>query len=59
MRENCLPNVHTHHKKEMNARITADAKDRKSLQDKLGLCIDPLETDSHPEGLVNILLQGK
>lgn len=45
----------TSHKEEMPARIKADAKDRKALQDKLELCLDPLDPGQHPEHLVNIV----
>lgn len=49
------PATHTSHKEEMKARIKTDAKDRKALQDKLQLCIDPLSSDEHPNELVNIV----
>ena len=45
----------THHKEEMEARIKADTQDRKTLQEKLEVCIDALNEAQHPEGLVNIV----
>ncbi|KAK5922319.1 hypothetical protein CgunFtcFv8_019592 [Champsocephalus gunnari] len=45
----------THHKEEMKARMKSDGEDRKHLREKLELCIDPLNNDQHPEGLLNIV----
>ena len=45
----------THHKEEMKGRVKLDCKDRKTLQDKLQICIDPLHHGQHPEELVNIV----
>ena len=44
-----------HHKEEMKARMTSDAPDRKSLREKLEVCIDPLHENEHPDALVNIV----
>ena len=38
----------------MTARIRSDAADRKNIQKKLELCIDPLNSLSHPPNVVNI-----
>ena len=43
------------HKEEMPARKQADAVDREKLRKKLTTCIDPLQTEKHPNGLVNIV----
>ena len=49
------PPSQSHHKEEMKARVKSDAKDRKALRDKLEVCIDPLHSEHHQEGLVNIV----
>ena len=41
------------HKEE--ARIASDGADRKSIQDKLKLCIDLLDPTSHPPTIANIV----
>ena len=33
----------------------ADAKDRESIRKKFELCIDPLNSSSHPPNIVNIV----
>ena len=43
------------HKEEMKARIASDGADRQSIQNKLKLCIDPLDPSSHPPTIVNIV----
>ena len=43
------------HKEEMKARTASDGADRQSIQDKLKLCIDPLDPTSHPPSIVNIV----
>ena len=45
----------TVHKEEMTARMKSDAGDRTNLREKLKTCIDPLNTDDHPPGLINIV----
>ena len=45
----------TTHKEEMPSRMASDAKDRGSIQQKLEICIDPLNSDNHPDGIVNIV----
>ena len=42
-------------KEEMKARIASDGADRQSIQNKLKLCIDPLDPSSHPPTIVNIV----
>ena len=41
------------HKEEMPGRIASDAKDRGNIQQKLEMCIDPLNSDYHPDGIAN------
>ena len=55
MREKDQVPAQTTHKEEMEARIKADADDRKALGDKLELSIDPLDPSQYPDGLVNIV----
>ena len=43
------------HKEETQARIASDGKDRQSIRKKLDLCVDPLDTGSHPVNIVNIV----
>jgi len=43
------------HKEEMKARIVSDGADQQSIQNKLKLCIDPLDPTSHPPTIVNIV----
>ena len=45
----------TTHKEEMPGRIVSDAKARGNSQQKLEMCIDPLNSDNHPDGIVNIV----
>ena len=44
------------HKEEMKARIASDGADQQSIQDKLRLCIDPLDPTLHPPTIVNIVI---
>ena len=47
---------HTRHKEEAESRIKTDQANRQSLRDTLGVCIDPLEYASQPDGaLMNIV----
>ena len=39
----------------MPGRIASDAKDIGNIQQKLEICIDPLNSDNHPDGIVNIV----
>ena len=39
----------------MPGRIASDAKDRGNIQQKLEICIDHLNSDNHPDGIVNIV----
>ncbi len=39
----------------MPGRIASNAKDRGNIQQKLEICIDPLNSDNHPDGIVNIV----
>ena len=43
------------HKEEMRSRICADQRDHKTLQEKLELCINPLDPEQHPQALVNVV----
>jgi len=45
----------TVHKEEMPARKQSDAGDRQNLRERLATCIDPLQPENHPDGLVNIV----
>ena len=45
----------TTHKEEMPGRIASDANDRGNIQQKLEMCIDPLNSDNHIDGIVNIV----
>ena len=49
------------HKEENPGRIASDASDREEIQQALQNYIDPLATDTHPPGLLNIVTdrQGK
>ena len=55
MRDTDVANVQLSHKEEGKARIKSDSLDRKALREKLDLCIDPLNPDEHPSGLVNVV----
>ena len=46
----------TTHKEEMPGRIASDAKDTGNIQQQLEMCIDPLNIDNHPDGIVNIVI---
>ena len=43
----------TTHKEEIHGRIVSDAKARGPTE--LQMCIDPLNSDNHPDGIVNIV----
>ena len=43
------------HKEEMKTRIALDGPDRRSIEDKLKLCIDLLDFTSHPPTRVNLV----
>ena len=45
----------TTHKEEMPGRMASDAKDRGNIQQKLEMCIAPLNSDNHPNCIVNIV----
>ena len=55
MRDPDTDNVQMEHKEEGKAHIKADGKDRQALREKLAVCIDPLNPEEHPSGLVNIV----
>jgi hypothetical protein len=55
MRETRRKTTVTEHKEEMPSRIQSDGVDRAKLKDRLSTCIDPLQPDSHPPGLINIV----
>ena len=55
MNENDGQTSVTVHKKEMPARKQADAVDREKSRKRLTTCIDPLQPENHPNGLVNIV----
>ena len=41
----------------MSDRIASDAKDRGNTKHKLEMCIGPLNSDNHPDGIVNIVTE--
>ena len=43
------------HKEEVPGILAPDANDRGSIQQKLEICIDPLNSDNHPDGIANIV----
>ena len=43
------------HKEEMKTRIALDGPDRRNIEDKLKLCIDLLDSTSHPPTRVNLV----
>ena len=45
----------TTRKEEMPGRIASVANDRGNTQQKRGMCIAPLNSDNHPDGIVNIV----
>ena len=49
------PSAKNSHIEETAAGIKGDDQDRKALRDKLELCIDPLDPEQHPDGLMNIV----
>ena len=57
MRDNERPSAQTSHKEETAARIKGDDQDRKALRDKLELCIDRLDPEQHPDGLMIIVTE--
>ena len=55
MRDPDVENVQLRHKEEGTARMESDEIDRRALRDKLDMCIQPLNAEEHPSGLVNIV----
>ena len=55
MRDNDRPSAQTSHKEETAARIKGDDQDGKAVRNKLELCIDPLDPEQHPDGVMNIV----
>ena len=55
LRENTYHAYVTLLKEEMPARKQADAVDREKLRKRLTTCIDHLQPEYHPNGLVNIV----
>jgi len=55
MRDNEVSSAQTSHKEETATRMKGDDKDRKVLRVILELCVDPIDPEKHPEGLVNIV----
>ena len=45
--------VQNRHKEESNTRIANDAHDREGLQNKLEICINPLDRRKHSDNIVN------
>ena len=45
----------TTHKEEMPGRMASDAKDRGNIQQQREMCLDHLNSDNHPDGIVNIV----
>ena len=54
MKDGRQSKVTTTHKEESMSRIKSDAVDREKLRVNLCSFVDPLDTSSHPEGVVNI-----
>ena len=44
-----------YHKEESVSCIKSDGIDRNNLRQKIRVCIDPLDSSQHPDGLVNIV----
>lgn len=55
MRDTDASTTVTKHKEEGNARIEADSEDRIKIRKKLEMSIHPMQSDEHPEGVVNIV----
>ena len=56
LRESERPNfIQTVHKEEAQARISADLADREGLRKKLELCINPLDSEQHPQSIINVV----
>ena len=46
----------TTHKEDISGRIASDAKETGNVQQQLEMCIDPLNSDNHPDGIVNSVI---
>ena len=55
IQEQHVPASQMHYKEEAKARVKTDTNDRKSLRDKLEVCIDPLHPEENQQGLLNIV----
>lgn len=45
--------MQTVHKEDATVRITSDKSVREGLRQKPNLCIDPLNSEQHPQGIIN------
>ena len=53
--EDTQSKVVTTHKEEAKARIAEDKGDRNGIRQKLGTCINPLDSAALPNGVVNVI----
>jgi len=51
--------LHTHHKEETKGRIKVDKADCLSLRNTLGVCVNPLDDNSHPDGVLMNIVSGQ
>ncbi len=47
--------IQSHHKEENKGRMASDRQDREGIHKKLEMCIDPLDPEKHPDGIVDIV----
>lgn len=56
MRDVSSESIHiSTHKEEAKARIQSDASDRLNIRQMLDNCVDPLNPEEHPDGILNIV----
>ena len=56
MAEGNVQTTVTTYKEEGKSRIQTDATDREKIRNKLVTCIDPLNSETHPSELINIVI---
>ena len=54
-----VPTLQSTHKEEASARMKRDRTDRENLREALAGCVDPLDPDTHPEGQLMNVCNGK
>ena len=54
-----VPTVQSTHKEEAVARMKRDQTDRENLREALAGCVDPLDPDTHTEGQLMNICNGK